>query len=60
MADERLGRTQFARLDESPDTDFYAMARMVAHIDDPVRAALAAYFADNLPSGGRIFDIMSS
>ena len=60
MEDERLVPAHFARIDESPDTDFYTMPRMVAHIDDPARAALAAYFAANLPAGGRIFDMMSS
>ena len=60
MADEQLGPADFARVDESPDTTFYAMPRMVAHIDDPARAALAAYFADYLPREGKIFDFMSS
>ena len=60
MTDDRLGPAHFTRIDESPDTGFYAMPRMVAHIDNPARAALAAYFAANLPASGRIFDMMSS
>ena len=60
MADEQLGPANFARVDERPDTAFYTMPRMVAHIDDQARAALATYFADHLPRDGRIFDFMSS
>lgn len=60
MADEDLNAAHFARVDESPDSAFYALPRMVAHIDDAARAALAGYFAAHLPAGGRIFDMMSS
>ena len=60
MSGDGLGPAHFARIDESPDTEFYAFPRMVAHIDDPARAALAAYLGRRLPAGGRIFDMMSS
>ena len=60
MADEQLGPADFARVDESPDTSFSATPRMVAHIDDQARVALATYFADHLPRNRRILDLMSS
>lgn len=60
MADDGLSPDHFARVDESADTAFYALPRMVAHIDDAARAALTGYFAAHLPAGGRIFDMMSS
>ena len=50
----------FARIDETPDGLFYAPPRIVTHIDDPARAALAAYYRERLPAGGRILDLMSS
>jgi SAM-dependent methyltransferase len=50
----------FARVDETPDGLFYAPPRIVTHIDDPARAALAAYYRERLPAGGRILDLMSS
>ncbi|MCJ1434285.1 hypothetical protein MMC27_003652 [Xylographa pallens] len=50
----------FQRQDESPDTDFYAAPRFVTHIDDHAIAALSAYYAQALPSHGRILDFCSS
>jgi SAM-dependent methyltransferase len=50
----------FARIDETPDTWFYQPPRIVTHIDDPACAALAAYYREVLPAGGRILDLMSS
>jgi hypothetical protein len=50
----------FARVDETPDGLFYAPPRIVTHIDDPARAALASYYRERLPAGGRILDLMSS
>jgi SAM-dependent methyltransferase len=50
----------FARIDETPDGLFYAPPRIVTHIDDPARAALAEYYRERLPAGGRILDLMSS
>ncbi|KEI40033.1 uncharacterized protein L969DRAFT_86641 [Mixia osmundae IAM 14324] len=40
----------FQRIDESSDLEFYAPPRLVHHIDDGCRAALAAYYDDVLPS----------
>lgn len=42
----------FARYDESPDTDFYATPRFVTHIDDPAINALTKWYASNLPASG--------
>jgi len=50
----------FARLDESPDPDFYDMPRKVVHIDDHAIAAIKQFFRDTLPTDGVILDLMSS
>lgn len=50
----------FARIDESDDTAFYALPRKVVHIDPPAIAALAGYFAEIVPEGGDVLDLMSS
>jgi SAM-dependent methyltransferase len=50
----------YAREDESPDGSFYGLPRKVVHIDDGVIAALGRLYADVLPGGGRLLDLMSS
>ncbi|MCJ1288391.1 hypothetical protein MMC26_007748 [Xylographa opegraphella] len=50
----------FQRQDESPDTDFYSAPRYVTHIDDHAISVLSEYYAQNLPSQGRILDFCSS
>ena len=50
----------FAREDGGEDEIFYAMPRLVKHIDEPASAALATYYAHNLPAEGAILDLMSS
>lgn len=50
----------YARNDESPDEEFYSFPRKVVHIDDGAIAALGRLYADVLPPGGRILDLMSS
>ena len=50
----------FRRADESDDARFYDFPRLVAHIDDAARAALAGFFAATLPADGDILDLMSS
>ena len=50
----------FERVDDSEDEAFYVPPRLVAHIDDPARDALAAHYATVLPTGGAILDLMSS
>ena len=50
----------YAREDESPDERFYAVPRKVVHIDEGAIAALGRLYADVLPAGGRLLDLMSS
>jgi len=50
----------FARHDESPDDVFYSFPRKVVHIDDEAIAALGRLYAEVLPRGGRLLDVMSS
>ncbi|HMB32955.1 MAG TPA: methyltransferase type 11, partial [Methylomirabilota bacterium] len=50
----------FARHDESPDDVFYSVPRKVVHIDDDAIAALGRLYAEVLPGGGRLLDVMSS
>ena len=50
----------FARDDESPDTDFYASPRFVTHIDENAISLLRTYYAQTLPRTGRILDFCSS
>lgn len=50
----------FAKADSSPDTAFYAQARLVTHIDDAAIAAVTRLYRGMLPDGGAILDLMSS
>ena len=50
----------FAKQDTGDDNDFYAPARLVTHIDDAAVAALTGLYAELLPPGGAVLDIMSS
>src|SRR5438477_4026317 len=50
----------FARMDPTDDATFYAFARKVVHIDDGAIDALRRRYAELLPAGGRILDLMSS
>jgi len=50
----------FAKADPSPDTRFYAQARLVTHIDDAAIAAVTALYRQLLPAGGVVLDLMSS
>jgi SAM-dependent methyltransferase len=49
----------FARLDDSPDDEFYSWPRFVTHIDDDAIAAVSALY-DELGIDGRVLDLMSS
>ncbi|MGE5595038.1 MAG: class I SAM-dependent methyltransferase [Hyphomicrobiales bacterium] len=50
----------FRRFDESADSNFYAIPRLVTHIDDAAIAAAQAFYARMLPHGVRVLDLMSS
>src|SRR5207237_8878473 len=55
-----LSPLAFTREDESSDDRFYVVPRKVVHIDDGAIAALGELYAEILPSGGRLLDLMSS
>lgn len=50
----------FQRVDEGDDALFYGVPRLVAHIDEATIAALTAYYAEVMPAGARVLDLMSS
>jgi SAM-dependent methyltransferase len=50
----------FRRLDDSEDEAFYSAPRFVVHIDDGAIAKVGAIYAQLLPQGGAILDLMSS
>ena len=50
----------FRRLDDSDDELFYLAPRFVVHIDDGAIAKVGAIYAQLLPQGGVILDLMSS
>ncbi len=50
----------FRRMDERPDEDFYAQARLVTHIDDAAIAAVTQLYREYFPPLGTILDLMSS
>lgn len=50
----------FERADPGPDSGFYAVPRMVAHIDDRAIGAVRALYAEHLSPGDRVLDLMSS
>ena len=58
--DDLLPPEAYARNDESPDDQFYSFPRKVVHIDEGAIAALGHLYAERLPAGGRILDLMSS
>ena len=50
----------FQREDESPDPRFYAMPRLVVHIDDGAIAELGRVFRELIPAESDVLDLMSS
>jgi SAM-dependent methyltransferase len=58
--DHLLPPEAYARHDESPDDQFYSFPRKVVHIDEGAIAALGRLYAERLPAGGRVLDLMSS
>jgi len=50
----------FARADEGDDADFYAPARLVAHIDDQAITALSQFYGETIAPGSNVLDLMSS
>ncbi len=50
----------FARIDGASDAEFYASPRFVTHIDPATIAALTRSYAELLPPGAALLDLMSS
>ena len=50
----------FRRADETPDEEFYAVPRLVTHIDDGAVAAVTQLYREYFLTGGAILDLMSS
>jgi SAM-dependent methyltransferase len=50
----------FRRYDETPDEQFYSLARLVTHIDDRAIAAVTQLYREHFPPDGAILDLMSS
>jgi SAM-dependent methyltransferase len=50
----------FRRIDESDDELFYQYPRLLVHIDDGAIAKVGEIYANLLPAGGKILDLMSS
>lgn len=55
-----LDPQNFHREDETPDSLFYAVPRLVTHIDDRAIGAVTATYRELLPPGGAVLDLMSS
>ena len=55
-----LPPTAFRKQDPGDDANFYAVARLVTHIDEAAAAAMADFYRDTLPAGGVVLDLMSS
>ncbi len=59
-ATDHLPPEFFRRQDESDDGAFYALPRLVTHIDDVTIAALTGYYRETLEPRHRVLDLMSS
>ena len=55
-----MPRDPFARMDESDDAAFYAFDRKVVHIEPGAIEALRTFYAQVLPPGATVLDLMSS
>ena len=51
---------QRQKLDTSPDNDFYAIPRLVTHVDEPFIDELSQLYQERLQPNTRILDMMSS
>lgn len=50
----------FARMADQPDAGFYAMTRMVSHVDRTASQQIGQLYQRLLPKGGRVLDLMAS
>jgi SAM-dependent methyltransferase len=60
MSDLPLAPELLTRIDDSTDSHFYALARLVNHIDDATISQLSAYYGEVLAANGAVLDLMSS
>jgi hypothetical protein len=60
VAESPLKPHFFERVDESPDGEFYVEPRLLVHIDDYAIEAARRLYAELLPPGGAVLDLMSS
>ena len=59
-ADHPFTPDLFERMDESDDALFYELPRKCVHIDDGAIRAVERYYAEIVPEGGELLDLMSS
>jgi len=52
--------TDFRRIDEAPDSQFYSFPKLVYHIDEGAVAALTRYYDMQIAPGSDVLDICSS
>ena len=50
----------FSRMVPEPDAGFYAMSRMVHHLDSTARDQISRLYGRLIPPGSRVLDLMSS
>lgn len=50
----------FGRVEDAEDAIFYAAPRLVAHLDATAAGHLAGAYAERVPEGARVLDLMSS
>lgn len=55
-----FGDNAFGRSAPEADAAFYARPRMVGHVDATASAQIAGIYAELLPAGARVLDLMSS
>ena len=60
MSDTPFEAAHFERVDASPDPEFYAQPRLLAHIDEMAIAAVRQVYRELLPKRAAILDLMSS
>ena len=53
-------RELYARVDDSDDAGFYSIERKVVHLEQGAIEALRTRYAELLPPGSRVLDLMSS
>jgi SAM-dependent methyltransferase len=60
MDHQTLPEEAFRRYDETSDTDFYQIPRLVTHIDDAAIQAVTQLYREQFTPGARVLDLMSS